>query len=281
MHKGRRYCVATILAAAVTVTASLLSAVSVRAADYVGRETLWVDGLGHEVFSSRRLDPDRSYLATVVGVVPLTEAGGLFSSPSAMEADALYLTDGTANFTRRGEHLAFSTGAAVVEEDRAVHRYVFRLRGDGKRLSVMFAGDSSTYLSSAPDAKERFHVELVRSEPLGSWDEMLAGRLDWVRLARSGSGLLSSKAGRLGAAIVLLAVDFCWLKRKRSRARRARAVEALVRSMVDVPRTPTAPLVTVQEATRLINKLGARMENDGRLLRAMREYVLAQTRYEA
>jgi hypothetical protein len=157
---------------------------------YLSAEALSVDISGRETFSTVALDPDYYYHAIVTGVVHIVEHS-LFASDQLTSGDPLYLTDAVGNFTRREEdRVRFSARSRLITEDRVKHRYVFRLTGNGERLSISFP------LAWAPPDVDRerldaLHVVLMRSGRLTFWERFsgeevgtsLKSALGWVLLA--------------------------------------------------------------------------------------------------
>ena len=112
----------------------LLALVVDASAAYLAQETVSVPALGTEAFTALPLDPARHYRVEISGTYRVEEQH--FFSKSYRQGDAQFVTDDAGNFTQDSVDIRFSTSAELESADRASHTYVYRVRGDGSRLSI-------------------------------------------------------------------------------------------------------------------------------------------------
>lgn len=219
-----------IVAIAVSIIATFtptpdFAATTSPASEYLHRETVLVSSSGEEVFTRLPLDPEYSYLAIGTGVVHLLNPG--FFRSDRFAADAGYLTDERGNFTRETHNLEYSGHASLIVTDRATHRHIFKIVGNGERLVVRFVRDRSGCCIQPDPAfgPESLEVTLVRFQRLPHWE-----RLAWSSIDAVGRywpfGLFALMFVVVVAAIRIVCVELD-TRAQASRARQAAQARAL------------------------------------------------------
>jgi hypothetical protein len=148
---------------------------------------LAIPGNEQDVFTPEPLAVGRSYRVTVSGTVAIPNRfypGSL----RGVEADALYYTGPDGRFDRQGGgwiRARNATDLQLIREDPALHRYVFRVTGQGSPLALRFdppvgwraRGHLTARIEDAP-------------EPAGLWTQVWNFAGPW-RLAGVGAGIIT------------------------------------------------------------------------------------------
>jgi hypothetical protein len=115
------------------------------------------------------LDPGRVYQVTVHGTFACWEQGLIFRGPKT-HADALYEADHADNFVREHDWLSFYDDSqrehswrlkSWLREDRAAHKYTFRIRGTASRVSARLSPPRGTQWNFRAEGALTIFVELL------------------------------------------------------------------------------------------------------------------------